>query len=72
MKRFIAGATCPSCKESDSLYFESKDQSQVFCSRCEYQAQRATELPQVEPNKESQTGAASDLTIDTEQKITWH
>lgn len=63
MKRFIAGASCPQCSQTDSLYFETKEQDQVFCSRCDYQAQRATELPNDdEPGKE----------VNSEQDIKWH
>lgn len=36
-KRFIAGATCPSCKKIDSLmlYFENNVEK-LACVRCDY------------------------------------
>ncbi|MFT5712565.1 MAG: putative metal-binding protein (TIGR02443 family) [Glaciecola sp.] len=36
-KRFIAGATCPSCKKMDSLmlYFENNVEK-LACVRCDY------------------------------------
>jgi uncharacterized metal-binding protein (TIGR02443 family) len=61
VKRFVAGASCPSCGQIDSLYFESKQQDQVFCSRCNYQAKRASEIDKEPDHKK-----------DSDQEIKWH
>ena len=41
MKRFIAGAKCPSCEQEDSLFFNSNDLDTVYCTRCNFQEKRA-------------------------------
>ena len=41
MKRFIAGATCPKCESTDSLFFNVKEsEDRVYCTRCDYSALR--------------------------------
>lgn len=43
-KRFIAGATCPSCKHLDTLmlYFENNIEK-LACVKCDYQEAQTTE-----------------------------
>ena len=53
MKRFIAGAKCPSCEQEDTLYFNSEDQYDiVHCSRCNYQEKRAEKITPSEEKAE--------------------
>ncbi len=45
MKRFIAGASCPECHTTDTLFFETSEaEDRVHCSRCTYSEVRATEI----------------------------
>lgn len=43
-KRFIAGATCPSCKQLDTLmlYFENNVEK-LACVNCEYQESQTSQ-----------------------------
>lgn len=37
MRKFIAGATCPNCKKTDTLYIEASSNNNVMsCSSCDY------------------------------------
>ncbi|MGO2509635.1 YheV family putative zinc ribbon protein [Vibrio hibernica] len=43
-KRFIAGAKCPTCKESDSLrVWEENNIEMVECVECDYLEQQTSE-----------------------------
>ncbi|WP_395338704.1 YheV family putative zinc ribbon protein [Ningiella sp. W23] len=51
-KRFIAGATCPSCKALDTLmlYFENNVEK-IACVKCDYaESQANTEVAQASKN----------------------
>ncbi len=49
MKRFIAGAQCPTCKSTDTLFVETKTGNNVVqCTRCAYHDVRASSLEQPE------------------------
>ncbi|RUO35623.1 YheV family putative zinc ribbon protein [Aliidiomarina sanyensis] len=54
-KRFIAGATCPSCKAQDTLmvYMED-DQEHVTCVECDYQM---SEKDQAQEKSKAQVSA---------------
>ncbi|MFP6802140.1 MAG: YheV family putative zinc ribbon protein [Pseudomonadales bacterium] len=37
MKRFISGATCPSCGQIDKIYvLKDDDRESMHCSQCDY------------------------------------
>ncbi|MBT6891454.1 MAG: YheV family putative metal-binding protein, partial [Gammaproteobacteria bacterium] len=37
MKRFISGATCPSCGQIDKIYvLKGDDRESMHCSQCDY------------------------------------
>lgn len=65
MKRFIAGASCPECNQTDSLYFETTErEDKVHCTRCEHQSLRG----ESGVAEEAKTAAKK----KDEQKIKWH
>jgi len=68
VKRFVAGATCPECKQTDSLYFETEEpEDRVHCTRCEYSSLRGENF--VADNREFENDEFGD---DSDKEIKWH
>ncbi|WP_261816514.1 YheV family putative zinc ribbon protein [Vibrio gallicus] len=56
-KRFIAGATCPECKETDTLrWWEENKVEWAECVSCDFKQQRVTEQQQQAASKQSIIG----------------
>ena len=55
-KRFIAGATCPACDESDTLRWWSKENSEyIECVACLHQDHRSMSKEQPVTDKSTKT-----------------
>jgi len=65
MKRFIAGANCPQCHTSDTLFFQASDKNTIFCSRCDYQDKR-------QENILKEYGENKTKGKNIEENIKWH
>lgn len=49
MRRFIAGAKCPSCHQEDTLFFDTETkEDEVACTRCDYAEIRDNEIKHVD------------------------
>ncbi|MBV1959789.1 MAG: YheV family putative metal-binding protein [Pseudomonadales bacterium] len=41
LRRFIAGAECPSCKKNDTIYLDLRQETEFrVCIRCEFEEPR--------------------------------
>ena len=64
MKRFIAGAQCPQCKNLDTLFVETRtNNNEVACSRCDYHDVRGSVVKETNEENEQET---------QEKPLTWH
>jgi len=63
MKRFIAGAQCPKCKNIDTLYLSRQTENNVVaCTRCDYSELRSTSVQHADNEKPDDKN---------EQLVTW-